>query len=386
MNPRVHRIPLFLATAVLASLAVSASAQDWRGVQGRMEGTVVGPDGKPVVGAVIKMELPGRGGTQLKTDKKGKWAIGGIGAGNWNIDVEAPGFTTKQIIVPLPSEFTRLPPVEIKLEKAVDPGPSAEILDALKEADAAFEAGKFSEARVLYEKALADPKVGSQASAKTALHMRIARALSQEQQYEKELVHLQAVLDLEPTNTAVKTLMAQEAIKGGMLEKGLALLAELEGQVKDPDVYFNVGVLLLNQNKSEDAVKYFTKALAVDPKYVDGYVQRGLAYLGQQKLADSKADFQKVLELVPDDGSVTSYKYEKLQDGMSQQKAQQVLGSPGVESARSGNSLVRTWSNADGSSLTATFVGDKLTVKAQSGLERIAPQRVLAQKALDSLP
>ncbi|HEY6549042.1 MAG TPA: tetratricopeptide repeat protein, partial [Vicinamibacteria bacterium] len=199
----------------------------------------------------------------------------------------------------LPSEFTRLPPVEIKLEKAVDPGPSAEILGALKDADAAFEAGKFPEARVLYEQALADPKVGSQASAKTALHMRIARALSQEQQYEKELVHLQAVLDLEPTNTAVKTLMAQEAIKGGMLEKGLALLAELEGQVKDPDVYFNVGVLLLNQGKSAEAVSYFTKSLAVDPKYVDGYFQRGLAYLGMQKMAESKADFLKVIELAP---------------------------------------------------------------------------------------
>jgi len=283
----------------VATSAVPAFAQDWRGIQGRMEGTVVGPDGKPVVGATLKMELPGRGGTQIKTDKKGKWAIGGIGAGNWNIDVEAAGFVTKKITVPLPSEFTRLPPVEIKLEKAVDPGPSEEIVAALKDADAAFEAGKFPEARVLYEKALADPKVGGQASARTALHMRIARALSQEQKYEEELVHLQAILDAEPTNVSIKTLMAQEAIKGGMLDKGTALLAEIEAQVKDPDVFFNVGVLLLNQGKSEDAVAWFTKALAADPKYVDGYFQRGLAYLGMQKTAESKADLQKVIELAP---------------------------------------------------------------------------------------
>jgi Tfp pilus assembly protein PilF len=39
--------------------------------------------------------------------------------------------------------------------------------------------------------------------------------------------------------------------------------------------------------------------VAVDPTYVDGYFQRGLAYLGQQKMAESKADFQKVLELAP---------------------------------------------------------------------------------------
>ena len=185
-----------------------------------------------------------------RRDKKGKWAIGGIAAGNWNLDVEAPGFTTRQVVVSLPTEFARLAPIEIKLEKAVDPGPPAEIMAALKDGEAAYDAGRFTEARELYEKALADPKVAAQPAAKSALHLRIARALSQEEQYEKELVHLQAVLDMEPGNIQVKTLMAQEAIKGGMLEKGTAILAEIETQVKDPDVFFNVGVLFLNQGKS----------------------------------------------------------------------------------------------------------------------------------------
>lgn len=286
-------------TLAVLTLALPALAQDWRGTQGRMEGRVLDPQGQPVVGAIVKMELPGRGGTQLKTDKKGKWAIGGIAAGNWNIDVEAPGFTTRQVVVSLPTEFARLAPVDITLEKAVDPGPPAEIMAAIKDGEAAFDAGRFTEARELYEKALADPKVAAQPAAKSALHMRIARALSQEQQYEKELVHLQALLDMDPGNVQVKALMAQEALKGGMLEKGTALLAEIETEVKDPDVFFNVGVLFLNQGKTDDAIAYFTKAIAADPKYVDGYFQRGLAYFGQQKIAEAKADLAKVVELAP---------------------------------------------------------------------------------------
>ena len=291
----------FLATGlVAATLAAPLAAQDWRGTQGRMEGRIVDESGKPVPDATIKLELPGRGGTSLKTDKKGKWAIGGIAAGNWNLDVSAEGFATKQVSVSLPTEFARLAPVEIKLARTVDPGPPAEILGALKDADAAFEAGKFPEARTLYEKALADPKVAAQPAAAKALHYRIARSLSQEQQYEKELEHLQAVLDTDPSDTQVISLMAQEAIKGGMLDKGMALLSKLDqGQVKDPNVFFNVGVLLLNQQKQEEAIQYFAKAIAVDPTYVDGYFQRGLAYLGQQKAAESKADFQKVLSLAP---------------------------------------------------------------------------------------
>jgi Tfp pilus assembly protein PilF len=85
-----------------------------------------------------------------------------------------------------------------------------------------------------------------------------------------------------------------------MVEKGTALLAKLDdGQLKDPNVFFNVGVLFLNQQKQEEAIKYFTRSVVVDPSFVDGYVQRGLAYLGQQKMAECKADFQKVLSLAP---------------------------------------------------------------------------------------
>ena len=284
-----------------SALAFPAAAQDWRGTQGRLEGSVVDPEGKPVAGAVLKLELPGRGGTTLKTDKKGKWAIGGIAAGKWNIDVEAAGFQTKQVYAELPSEFARIPPQEIRLERAVDPGPPAEVLAALTGADAAYEAGKFSEARVLYEKALADPKVSAQPAARKALHMRIARAFSQEEQYDKELEHLQAVLDMEPGNAEIISLMAQESIKAGKLDKGMELLGKIDDtQVKDPNVFYNVGVLLLNHQKQDEAIRYFTKSVAVDPAYADGYFQRALAYLGQQKMAESKADFQKVIELAPE--------------------------------------------------------------------------------------
>jgi Tfp pilus assembly protein PilF len=51
--------------------------------------------------------------------------------------------------------------------------------------------------------------------------------------------------------------------------------------------------------KSAMIVSYLGKAIALDPKYVDAYMQRGFAYLGSGKAAEAKADFQKVVELAP---------------------------------------------------------------------------------------
>jgi tetratricopeptide (TPR) repeat protein len=291
---------LSVAAAVLA-LAVPAWAQDWRGGQGRLEGRVLDPDGKPIDGASVKLELPGRGGTTIKTNKKGQWAILGIAAGQWAIDIEAPGYAVKKITVSLSSESDRVPPVETKLDKAVAAGPPPEIMDALKNADAAFEAGRFEEARVQYEKALADPKIAAQPQAVKALHMRIARSLSQEGNIDKELEHLQAILDADPGDTNAINIMAQESIKAGKVEKGMELLNKLDSSaIKDPAIFYNVGVMLLNQQKPENAVEYFTKTVAVDPTYVDGYLQRALTYLQLNKMTESKADFKKVLELQTD--------------------------------------------------------------------------------------
>lgn len=277
-------------------LAAPAAAQDWTG-SGRLEGKVLDADGKPLTQVEVKLDNPGRGGgPTVKTDKKGRWAYLGLAAGNWNIDFQAEGFTTKRIAVALPSENARLPPLEVRLDKAVPKGPPPEVLEAIQRGDAAYKDGKWAEARTEYEKLLA-----MRPDLATTLNLQIARCYKQEGNIEKQLEYLQQVLDAEPANSDIRALMAMEAIEAGQLERGLALLEGLDASaITNPDVYFNIGVGFLNRNKPDEAVTYFTKALAVDPAYLDGYFQRALTYLGQQKLAEAKSDFEKVVELAPE--------------------------------------------------------------------------------------
>lgn len=85
-----------------------------------------------------------------------------------------------------------------------------------------------------------------------------------------------------------------------MVDKGVSLLESLDqAAIKSPDIFFNVGVSFRNKDKPEQAITYFSKAIALDPAYVDGYFQRGMTYFSLQKLAEAKADFQKVVELAP---------------------------------------------------------------------------------------
>jgi Flp pilus assembly protein TadD len=288
----VHR-SLFVAVAL--ALAVPALAQDWKG-SGRMEGRVFDAEGQPLAGVSVKLNLPARGGgTTVKTDKKGRWAIGGITSGAWQIDFEVPGYVVKKVSVNLPSESARLPPMEVKLEKSAPAGPPPEVREALERGDAAFKAGRFAEARAEYEKLLAlRPDVAEM------LNRQIAFTYSREGNYAKAVEYLEKVLQANPADQELKLLTAQEALRAGMLDKGLEMLKGVDDSaIKDPEVFYNVAALLLNAQKPQEAIGYLDKAIAVDPSYVDGYFQRGLAYLGQGKAAEAKADFNKVIELAP---------------------------------------------------------------------------------------
>jgi tetratricopeptide (TPR) repeat protein len=285
-----------LALALLVAAATPLAAQDWKGL-GRLEGRVVDADGKPIEGAAVTLDLPerGGGGPSAKSDKKGRWAVGGITAGKWDADVTAAGYVVKKVTIPLPAESARLPPVEIRLERAQPAGPSPELLAAVGRGDEAYKAGRFAEARGEYEKVLAQkPELSA------TLHEMIARCYSQEGNHAEAVEHLQKLVDADPTNVKLKVLMAQEALSGGLVDRGMAILKEVDdGSVTDPDVYYNVAVLLMNQRRTDDALPFLTKSVALDPKFADGYFQRGLLLLGQGKSADARADFLKVVELVP---------------------------------------------------------------------------------------
>jgi len=293
------RTLLLLPLAIV--LAAPASAQDWRG-NGRFEGVVTDESGKPIADVAVKAECPERGGgTTLKSDKKGHWVLGGVVACSWNLDFTVEGYETRQIKVTLPSESAQIPTVRIALKKS---GPPPELKAAADKADAAYKAGRFAEARAEYEKVLAlRPELA------TTIYQQIGFSYIQEKQYDKAVEYLDKVLAADPGNAQVRAIAAQAALEGKMVDRARQLLSALdETKITNPDVFFNMGVNFFNAGQTGDAIAYFGKTIAVDPKYVDAYYRRALGYLGQGKTAEAKADFQKVVELQPDGEMATMSK------------------------------------------------------------------------------
>ena len=264
-------------------------AQNWKGL-GRLEGRVVDADGKALPDVTLKLELPTRGGgTSVKTDKKGRWAIGEIAAGKWNIDVDAPGFVARHVSIDLPNEGARLPPVELKLDRAAPQGPAPAVLEAVNKGDEAYKAGRYAEARAEYEKVLAmRPDLADSPPPDRAVSA------------SGRMIGNGALVPSPPIPpTALRLLMPRRPSRAGSWPRARAAKGVDESAVKDPNVYFNVAALLLNQQKTEEAIGYLSRAIALDPAYVDGYFQRGLAYVGLGRTAEAKADLQKVIELAP---------------------------------------------------------------------------------------
>jgi predicted Zn-dependent protease len=286
-------------------MAAGASAQGWRG-QGRVAGKVTDESGKPLEGVVVKFFLPSaNGGTEVKTNSKGEWTLGGIAGGNWQVDFIKDGYETRRVAVPL-QELSRIPPVEIVMKKAVDP--NAEIKDALVKAADLVSQKKYAEAREIYQALLAKYPEAHQ------VEPYIARSYYAEGQYDKAIEHLRGALAKDPENVEVKLLLGSVLLEKGDAEEGQKILSTIdESRVKDPLIFLNVGIGLLNKNKAREALPYFDKAVTRFPAYPDGYYYRGLTSVqigvtirpdnqaeGDKQIQAGKVDLEKFVQMAPE--------------------------------------------------------------------------------------
>lgn len=302
-----------IALAALVSAATLVASEDWRG-NNRLAGSVVNKDtGKPVPSAKVRLRIQrgSSGGPDVTADANGKWAVLGLSFGTWNIDVEAPGYVTRQVSVSM-TEGQHIPPMKIEVEPeavvaAPAPGeaPHEEVKiggqTVSKEIAAAVEAGNAALAAKNFKEAVTDYETASAAlPAFMPIKLALSRAYYGAGELKKAIAALDEVYKADPTNAQEGALLASMLLEDGQLDRGKALIDKLPAGALSMDALLNTGIVLMNKKQPAAAIEYFTRAIAQDPKSHFGYYYRGLASIQMQKAKQGKPDFQKVLELAPD--------------------------------------------------------------------------------------
>lgn len=299
------------AVAVILMLAVSTAAIAQVRGKARLQGTVVEEGtGKPVPNAKITISLAD-GSTQpivVKTNDKGRWSALGLIAGNWNVDIDAEGFQPSRKGPVAVTEVSMMPQMKIEIARAqvveaevpaseikTTPGVPQEAVDAVNAGQDLMAAEKYKEAIVEFEKALVHLPDNVQ------VKQVLAQAYYKTGDLKRAIAMLEAVRAADTANTGVALLLTNLYLEDGQLDKGRETLAAVPAhEIADPTVYVNIGILFMNKNNAAEAATFFGKAIDLDMTRAEGYYYRGMANIQMKKMAEAKADFQKVVELAPD--------------------------------------------------------------------------------------
>ena len=287
---------LLSASLALSLPAVTASAQT-----GAVRGKVLDEQGQPIEGA--KVELDYKGGVtrkfETKTNKKGEFTQVGLQSGNYDITVTKEGYqphpTGARISLGDPTYLK-----DIQLKKggggaaggAAGDGGVAALQASFKAALELTQAGKLDEAEAGYKELL------TKAPSIPEIHYNLAYVYSQKKDWTNAEACFKKALELKPDYSDALTSLARMYQESGQQEKAMAIMSQGSAST-DPKAQFNLGVMLMNQNKDEEALAAFKKSVELDPANAEAYYFIGTRSLQLGKLPEAVAALEKYISLNP---------------------------------------------------------------------------------------
>ena len=285
----------------------SAAAQAGRGT-GRIKGTVMDETGKAVPGAKVTITLLDNDSVKREavTDKKGEWAIIGLGTTQWTLDATAEGYLPATMGISV-KQLDRNPAITVTLQKAGAGGrPIAQddaTLVLIEQAGQLFTAGNYDGALATYRQILAgNPELYQ-------VNLSIGDCLREKGEIDAALETYTGVLEQAKTDTEGGKQMTAKALarigechlKKGDLETAQGFFKQsIEAFPEDEVLAYNVGEIYFSNQKLDEAITYFGLAIKIKPGWSDPYYKLGLAYLNKADYEMARQNLNKVLELEPE--------------------------------------------------------------------------------------
>lgn len=281
---------LIFALALIVAATSTVSAQDWKG-KGRLGGIVLDQSGAPIEGVRVKLfSLKANEGTEVKTDKNGKWMAAWIRSGGWNVDFEKIGYAPKKISVDI-SESKKNPDIEIRLDKIEGLILTDEIKDLLTRGNEMFDAKDYAGALTVYQDILAKYPDAY------PIQLNVGNCYFATEKYDLAEQAYQKLLEKDPKNVNAIIAIGNSFANRGDAGKAMEWYAKVEFEkIDDPTVLYNLGTSYYNNAKFEDALKFYKKAVEKQKDSTDALYQLGLTYLNLQKKVEAIAAFEDYLK------------------------------------------------------------------------------------------
>ncbi len=287
------------------------SAQEGLG-KGRITGTVHDEQGNPIEGGLIVVENIYNAKLNTSSNKKGHFAIFGLGTGFWALTATKDGYApfSKQINV---RQLRRNLPIEIIIKKLAGPVTmisNDETMEMFNQADILMKEEKYAEALDIYFVMLEKhPDIYH-------THLNIGHCYMKQSDLDKAEAEFALVLEkIKEMHGDLQT--DKVAALGALSSLGTLYLQKedfqkakdyftqsLELSPEDPAAAYNVGEIFFSNQRIDEAIRYLELAVQIDGSWPASYLKLGYVYLNNAEYDKSIENFNKFIQLNPDDPEV----------------------------------------------------------------------------------
>ena len=298
---------LSLFIVIMLSFTSFVLAQAGRG-KARISGVVKDEQGNSIKSAKIVIQFleDAQVMREIAVDKKGEWAIMGLGTGTWRVTASAEGYISvyKDVYI---HQLERNPRITLVLKKTTRSDQvmieDESTLGLLEKTNQLFTEKKYDEAIALLKQFL-------------EINPNVYQAFINIGDCYREKGELEQAL--EEYNKVLEQAKKDESMGKEMTAKALARIGEcymrkedfeiaqdyfklsIESYPENEILAYNVGEIYFSNQKIDEAIHYFDLSTQIKSDWGPPYLKLGYAYLNKGDYEKAKLNLNKFLELDPE--------------------------------------------------------------------------------------